>query len=98
MNVLKSGQSHRSELEHGSQTPTCQQPADGRTQAGQDQALQNQLADDAKSIRSQRSPDGELPRPTRGSGEQQIGDVRTGYQQHEAYRAKQDVERTFGAA
>ena len=63
----------------------------------QHDALGQELPDDADAAGAEGGADGHLALPCRRAGQQQVGDVRAGYQQHEADGGPQhEQRRTYG--
>ena len=76
---------------HRIQTIDSSSPTTPATSRQKD-ALDEQLADDLPAARTNRDTDAHLARSSRGLGEEQVGDVRAGDQQHESDRAEQRPE------
>ena len=72
--------------------------AEHSTHQAQEDALDEQLPDDAPARGAEGHPDGDLARAVRRSRQQQVGDVRAGDQQHEGHRGEQHEERLPGIA
>ena len=62
-------------------------------EAGQQHALRQELADDARAARAERQPHLDLTLPADGAFEQQVGDVHAGDEQHERDGTQQQQER-----
>jgi hypothetical protein len=67
--------------------------ARGRARQGQQDAFGEELADDASASGADGDADGDLPAACHGAGQQQVGDVGAGDQQHETDRAHQTQKR-----
>src|SRR5579864_4186278 len=80
----KTGRVDRHEGANPGETENQPQHASGQ---GKHDALGEQLPDNPAASGADRRPDGDLASPSRGSRQQQIGDVGTGDQQDEADRA-----------
>ena len=73
--------------------PEREHHARDAAEAGQQHALGQKLADDARAARAERQPHLDLTLPADGAFEQQVGDVHAGDQQHERDGAQQEQQR-----
>ena len=64
-------------------TPRRDEEPEGRARAGQNHALDEQLANEPRPRRAEREPHAQLVLACRGAGQQQVGDIHTRNQQHE---------------
>jgi hypothetical protein len=67
--------------------------ADSAAEQGEESALRQELAHQARAARAQRRADGHFPPPRRRAREQQVGHVRARDQQHGEHGAQQHEER-----
>ena len=70
--------------------PESKDEAPGATGEGEHEALGEELADDAAASAAEREADGNLLAPGGATGEEHIGEVETGDEQHEAGHAEQE--------
>jgi hypothetical protein len=68
-------------------------PARGRAGGGEEDALGEELPDDAAAARAEGDADGDLAPARGGAREQQVGDVGAGDEQHAADGSEEDVDR-----
>ncbi len=71
---------------------TAQEQPEHAPDCRQQRALEKQLPDDSTARRTQRRTHGDLPLPSGRAGEKQVGDVRTGDQEHESDGSHQHLQ------
>ena len=86
-------QTRRAQLHQRIDTPHGNEQSGRAAHGPEHHALREQLADDARAAGAERAPNGNLALADRRSREQQVGDVGTGDQQHEADRGEQRQQR-----
>ena len=90
--ALRAAEVGGDEASSSADAPKARSRPRGAAGEAQEHALGQELADEPPAAGPQRGADRDLARARRGAGEQQVGDVGAGDEQHEADRAQQEEE------
>ena len=83
----------RQESDEESTRPAGEGKACRSARHGEYEALRQELPEKSRPARTDGEADRDLPAPSRRSGEEQVGEVRTGYEQHDRDDRQQRDER-----
>ena len=92
MNAARARQICRCEREQGIESPARDEQAGRAAAEREEHAFGQQLPNESKTARPERGANRKLAMPRGRAGEEEIGDVRAGDEEHAADRAEQRVE------